>query len=234
MLRFMSPWNHRAGESILKTFDATWEQIHSSRQWGQWPSEDVIRFISRNVATPRVGEIPPRVLDAGCGIGPVLWFLASVGVDAYGFDGSEAAVTAAQDLLRSKQLLASVLVADAGSLPYEDDFFDVVVDNGMITGNSLPNSRIILREVHRVMKQGGLFFSTKLFSRLTSSYGHGVAVEPHTFQSAENGTVHYWEKSEIRELWGQTGFNRCTIDREHRTLNGETTKVEYFVVRAEK
>ena len=31
-----------------KSFDEYWEEVHSKTEWGQYPTEHVIRFIARN------------------------------------------------------------------------------------------------------------------------------------------------------------------------------------------
>lgn len=33
---------------MKKSFDNYWEQVHSRTEWGQYPTEHVIRFIARN------------------------------------------------------------------------------------------------------------------------------------------------------------------------------------------
>ena len=52
----------------MKSFDNEWEKIHSTQEWGQYPSESVIRFVARNYY-----RVPDRkqlkFLDFGCGGG---------------------------------------------------------------------------------------------------------------------------------------------------------------------
>ena len=52
----------------MKSFDETWEKIHSTREWGQYPSESVIRYVARNFykSNPRKAV---KILDFGCGGG---------------------------------------------------------------------------------------------------------------------------------------------------------------------
>ncbi len=49
----------------MKSFDETWEQIHSTQEWGKYPSEIVIRFIARNYYKGNRSET--KILDFGCG-----------------------------------------------------------------------------------------------------------------------------------------------------------------------
>lgn len=50
----------------MNTHDA-WEQIHQSKEWGQYPSEHVISFIARNFYSAEREKI--KILDFGCGGG---------------------------------------------------------------------------------------------------------------------------------------------------------------------
>lgn len=52
---------------MKKSFDNYWEQVHSRTEWGQYPTEHVIRFIARNYYNKNRKEI--RILDFGCGGG---------------------------------------------------------------------------------------------------------------------------------------------------------------------
>lgn len=46
---------------MKKSFDNYWEQVHSRTEWGQYPTEHVIRFIARNYYNKNRKEI--RILD---------------------------------------------------------------------------------------------------------------------------------------------------------------------------
>lgn len=99
-----------------KTFDNKWEELHKERAWGEYPSEDVVRFVARNYYDKERASI--KVLDVGCGQGANTWYLANEGFDAYGFDGSKSAIIKARKRLNEKNLNAELIVADAADLPY--------------------------------------------------------------------------------------------------------------------
>ena len=42
---------------MKKSFDNYWEQVHSRTEWGQYPTEHVIRFIARNYYNKNRKEI---------------------------------------------------------------------------------------------------------------------------------------------------------------------------------
>ena len=72
----------------MGTIDKAWEEIHSSRDWGQYPSEHVIRFVARNYYNKKRDEV--KILDFGIGGGLIpgtsrgrgLTLTASTGVPA--------------------------------------------------------------------------------------------------------------------------------------------------------
>lgn len=220
------------------SFDKNWEGVHKTRVWGEYPSEDVIRFIARNYYSKNRQET--RILDFGCGAGANTWYLAKEGFDVYAFDGSESAVTRTIDKLKQMGLCADVKVSDALSTQYPHDFFDCVVDAATITANTLNNSRAMYREVYRILKQGGKFLSTGLFTPNTTGYGRGVCLEKNTYQNIDIGplagptTKHFFEQGEISDIITESGFKNITIDTISRTENGGKVLIESFLVSAEK
>ena len=101
-----------------------WEKIHSSREWGGYPSEHVIRFIARNYYNKKRAEV--KILDFGCGSGANTWFLAREGFDTYAFDISESAINNLNNRMEKEGLSVNSLVSDGLALPYEDEMFDAI------------------------------------------------------------------------------------------------------------
>ena len=116
----------------MKSFDETWEEIHSTQEWGKYPSEPVIRFVARNYY--KVDRKATKILDFGCGGGSHTWYLAREGFDTYAFDGSKSAVNKVEARLKEEKLQADLRVRDALELDYGDNFFDCIIDNATIYG----------------------------------------------------------------------------------------------------
>lgn len=92
-----------------------------------------------------------RVLDAGCGHGPLFDALQARGATVSGFDLSPAMVALAHDRLGDD---ADVRVADlAAPLPYADDEFDLVVIS--LALHYVKDWAPSLRELRRVLRPGG-------------------------------------------------------------------------------
>jgi ubiquinone/menaquinone biosynthesis C-methylase UbiE len=221
-----------------KSFDVTWEKVHREKNWGMYPSEEVIRFTARNFYLRNRGKT--RLLDMGCGTGAITWYLAREGFAVSGFDGSRTAILKAKDRLRRESLSAKLQVRDAARLPYRSGTFDGIIDSGMIVANLTRDIKKILKEAHRVLRPGGKFLSTKLFVIGMKGFGTGKKLEKHTFQDMTRGnlqaigTVHFFSKKEVRRLWTAAGFHSLKIDRETRTDHGGKSKVDFLVVEAEK
>ncbi|MQW75306.1 methyltransferase domain-containing protein [Nocardioides sp. dk4132] len=92
-----------------------------------------------------------RVLDAGCGSGPLTEALRDKGAVVSGFDLSPVMVDLARERLGED---ADVRVADLGApLPYPDDAFDLVVSS--LALHYVEDWDAALAEVRRVLRPGG-------------------------------------------------------------------------------
>lgn len=222
----------------MRAFDEIWEQIHNEQEWGKYPSEEVIRFVARNYY--RMERSTVKMLDAGCGTGAVTWFLAREGFVVSGFDGSMTAVRKAMDRLMAEGLSADLKVADAAGMPFENEFFDGIVDSAMIYANTSEAIRKILRECYRVLKPGGKLFSTGLFKIGMTGYGTGEKLEEHTYREltegalAHRGTVHFFDQVQISALWSEAGFKNIKLDSVNRTDMNGAVKIDFFMVESVK
>src|SRR6185503_12744265 len=112
-----------------------------------------------------------RALELGCGTGFFLLNLKQAGVltDGCVTDLSPGMVEVAKR--NAEQLGFSIegRVADAESLPYPDDSFDLVVGHAVL--HHIPDVGLALREVLRVLRPGGRF----VFAGEPTRYGDFVA-----------------------------------------------------------
>lgn len=98
-----------------------------------------------------------RVLDLGCGQGATTWFLSREGFTVIPVDGSQSALAKMTKRLREEGIEVQPYCCDIAQLPFPDNFFDVVIDVVSIAHNT--NYEDIFKEVSRVLKPGGRFFS---------------------------------------------------------------------------
>lgn len=149
------------------------------------------------------GEVDAlRVLDAGCGSGPLASALGDRGAIVSGFDLSPVMVDLARERLGHD---ADLRVADLGEqLPYADDAFDIVVCS--LTMHYLKDWAGPLAELRRVLRPGG---------RLVLSVPHPVV---YLFNYQERDYFALTQYSEEFEFAGQS----ATLTYWHRPLHAMT------------
>ncbi|MHA2295021.1 MAG: class I SAM-dependent methyltransferase [Candidatus Hodarchaeales archaeon] len=97
-----------------------------------------------------------RVLDVGCGPGHAACLIAEqYGSRVMGIDLSENMIAQARKRARKQKLEDKVefQVANAFQLPFEDDSFDVVIFESVLT--PIPDEKKMLNELMRVIRPGG-------------------------------------------------------------------------------
>jgi len=218
--------------------DKIWDEIHSSREWGAYPSEHVIRFFARNYYSDvRSGDII-KVLDFGCGGGAHTWYLAREGFKTYAFDGSKSAVKNAKKKLSSEGLNAEFKVGDGLNIEYDEDFFDAILDNVCIYANPIEDIKKMYKRIYSFLKWGGKLL-TVCFSDNTYGFGRGTRLEDGTFSDIDEGPLkdrgicHFYNEDEILGILVEIGFKNVLIDKILYTDRGGY-KVEQLVVQAEK
>lgn len=93
-----------------------------------------------------------RILDLGCGAGEGAVYFALQGAESYAFDISPGMVEVARTLSQKYGVQVKFVVAEAGRLPYPDQFFDLVFGNGVLHHVDFV---LCAQEVRRVLKPSG-------------------------------------------------------------------------------
>lgn len=156
-----------------------------------------------------------RILDAGCGSGPLAADLQGRGAAVTGFDLSPAMVELARQRLGAD---ADLRVADLGAaLPYGDDQFDDVVASLCL--HYLEDWAGPLAEVRRVLRPGGrLIVSVPHPSAYLVNYPDrdyfALTQYSETFTFAgEEGTLTYWHRPlhAMTDAFTDAGFRICVV-----------------------
>jgi len=218
-------------------WDPIWEDIFQKQSWGKYPAEDLIRFIAKNFyAVPSRSEV--KILEVGCGPGANLWYMAREGFTVYGIDGSETAIKAAQARLDAevKGWQGKVTVGDFLNLPYEDAFFEAVIDNEAIYSNSYEDAKQIYHNIFRVLKKKGKLF-IRTFAAGSYGDGTGLKVGHRAYLVGEGphlgkGYSRFTDAEDIRDLLG--GFDILETELITRTIENMTHTIKEFIVVAEK
>lgn len=103
----------------------------------------------------RVNPQGAVVLDYCCGPGAFTWYLAGMGAHVHGVDISPQLIKRAREYASTAGMNGNspkFLVGDAQQLPFEDNYFDYVVGNGVLHHLDLDKA---YPEIARVLKPSG-------------------------------------------------------------------------------
>ena len=164
-------------------------QNTSSSNYTMGYSEEFLQFLDRrnsgNSAAYLLPHLEPgmRLLDLGCGPGTITVGLAAAVSpgEVHGIDMEESQIALAQSGAQTgNHTNATFQVGNALSLPFEDNYFDVVHAHAVTM--HIPDTPALLAEVLRVLKPGGIFATRDLIAE--SSF-----IEPGTEGLREAWTV---------------------------------------------
>jgi ubiquinone/menaquinone biosynthesis C-methylase UbiE len=103
-----------------------------------------------------------RLLDLGCGPGLMAEHFLSRGFEFFGVDISEGMIAECRSRFGDNDR-AHFIVSDAEKLDFADGEFDAVVCMGLF--EYLDDESAVLREIHRVLKPGGVLLASFLNKR---------------------------------------------------------------------
>ncbi len=121
--------------------------------------DDFLRFSHTN---PTLKQIEPYihngacVLEIGSGTGELISYLKHIypSIQAYGLDYSNEAIRRSQEITRKFNIPIKFMCGDVHALPYPDRHFDIVFGDHVI--GHLNNVPVALKEIRRVLKEGGV------------------------------------------------------------------------------
>lgn len=99
-------------------------------------------------------------LDVGCGMGRHCLYMAQNGFNVYGIDSSKYVVDVVKEKAFLHGLDIKVSVGDISNLPYESNSIDCIAAIGVLSNNDKNGISSILKEMHRVLVDGGETYFT--------------------------------------------------------------------------
>jgi SAM-dependent methyltransferase len=208
-------------------WDPLWETVYRSRAWGQYPGEDVIRFVKSHFShAPDRARV--RLLEVGSGAGANLWFMAREGFCVHGVERSETAVRLARERLDRecpewRAAGGQVELGDMARLPYPDAFFDAVLDVVAVCYGTFDEARQAYSELARVTKPGGRLFS-RTFARGCWGEATGAQAGRDMWLCAEGplaglGATRFTGEADVARLfeaWEVERIERASLTEENR------------------
>lgn len=193
---------------VMKT---VWEGIYKKGEFLKREPHPEIEEVAKLFSKERVR----RVLDLGSGSGRHTVYLAIKGFDVYGLDSSYTGFAYTIRVLGEAGLTAHLTVHDMQSLPYSDSYFDAVISIQVIHHNKLENIVNTVKEITRVLKEGGLIWITMPVSKNEPSKRQ-KEIEPGTFvplDGREKGLPHhYFRLEEIHKLFAGFSIIKLHVD----------------------
>lgn len=138
----------RRADAFFRQYDQ--EGLAFMRAQRSSPMRDHRRAFRAQVTIPLRGK---TVLDAGCGYGHDLPFYAKRGACVYGTDPSKAMIDLARQ--RCPECAARLSVQPIQKTAFSSRFFDLVTS--IYALHNAPDLQPAFREMHRILKPGGLF-----------------------------------------------------------------------------
>jgi 2-polyprenyl-3-methyl-5-hydroxy-6-metoxy-1,4-benzoquinol methylase len=108
-----------------------------------------------------------RLLEVGCGMGTDLLQFARGGAEVTGVDLTARSIEISRQHLAVYGERGNFAISDCETLPFAHESFDVVYSNGVL--HHTPDTAGAVREVHRVLRPGGLA-RVMLYHRGSTAY----------------------------------------------------------------
>lgn len=146
-------WEHGVcgtGDSIVGTSEQRSPEWYRTVEARRYDAEPIIHSVAK--FTLHGGE---RLLEIGVGAGTDHLQWARAGAECHGVDLTDAAIETTRGHLALHGLSSNLQRSDAETLPFGNDFFDVVYSWGVIHHSEYPDK--IVAEINRVLKPGGRF-----------------------------------------------------------------------------
>jgi len=204
-----------------------------------YPHEEIIRFsakyIAKRVGLEHVDYIAQqncKVLDLGCGIGRHIVFFEKLGINTYGVDLSQEAVTVAKQWLEKENIDSEerLFCGSAEKLPWRDNEFSFIVSHGVLDSMPFEIARNIMKECHRIINDDGLFYCDLIGDEtkfgvdfeeevvVESRHEKGTIQSYFTRNKIENLIENLFEIKEIKKIINQNVATDTYISRYHVVL----------------
>ena len=117
-----------------------WENNYKSGRFNKYPFDSIVSFIFKNYGYID-DKFSIKVLELGCGGGNNLIMLSDEGFDFYALDASLKSIDIVKKRLKNNFDSTKIRQGNFTNIPFEDNFFDAVIDRASIGCNLSNNFR---------------------------------------------------------------------------------------------
>lgn len=203
--------------------------------------DEVEKAVLADMARPVAGEL---ALDIGCGTGAHTLWLAEQRLHVTGLDESAAMLGVARAKSRGLDPAPEWLHADAGSLPFGEGRFDLVVSVAALEFVDEPTA--VVREAERVLRPGGRLVMGLLVA--DSAWGEAYRADGAAHPDGIFAAAHFFDEHEATALLSgpyvarralyhppQPDLDRAAADRLERAMQQrQADGAGFLVVRWDK
>ena len=215
-----------------------WQKIFKASDYGKYPSEDLVRFISKNFSKNKKRS-KINILEIGSGTGGNLIYLAKEGFNVNGVDFSKIAVSKSKIFLNKKcpGWKGKIQYGDILNFNFKKNNFDVVIDNEVSCCFSLEETKKFYTKILKSLRKKGKIF-LRTFS--TNSYGYktGKKIGSKTYVPSVRGVRmfgphRFSSSSDIDKIFNKK-YKMVSKEVISRSINNMKNKIVEWIVEAEK
>tara|TARA_B100000795_G_scaffold270018_1_gene261908 strand:- start:3674 stop:4351 length:678 start_codon:yes stop_codon:yes gene_type:complete len=191
----------------MSGFSEEWDEIYiKNQQLTSWPWSDLVSLVYRHCASAVSKN--GQVFELGCGAGPNIPFIQSIGMNYYGVEGSYDIVKKLHK--KFPELIERIFLGD---FTKKDCFkilpkIDIIIDRASVTHNDQESISNTLRNSFDLLKPGGHFigidwFSTKHSDFILGKMGSDAYTRSEIIggQFENIGNVHFSDEKHLRYLF---------------------------------
>ena len=205
-----------------------WDKIFNKKKWGKYPDLSVVREIKNFF--PFENNKKKKCLEIGFGAGGNLYFFLNEKFNTYGIEHSKNAFKQAKKNLKKFKIEKKLKLADIKSIPFKNNFFDIVVDCECLYANKNKDFITSLSEIKRVLKPKGIFFSkTFAVGSFKDGYNTKIKNEKKTFKNSIGLVKRYMSNKDINKTYGNY-FKIIKTEIETRTTINQSQKIKEWSI----
>ncbi|MBX1932417.1 methyltransferase domain-containing protein [Campylobacter jejuni] len=215
-----------------------WENIFSQKEWGKYPSENLIRFIAKNFYNVK-DRSKINILELGLGTGANLWFCAKEGFSVSGIEWSKTGVERFKQRLENENLSHRIQEIKIGDYEqkldeFKDESFDAIIDNCSLCCNNFKKTKKIFNKAIMKLKINGKFFSSTISKGI-----EGYDNTNDDFQLPKSGIythvgmIRYSNKKDLKKLYKNKYFK--WIKLQTQSLEADNKLIDkLFIIEGER